>query len=333
MRMAYAIGERNMTDQTTNTQIDIDAVYNMTDEQIKEAISNLDKAETVPEDSLPSTSKVDSEKVDEINKEVEAKEADGILAADGKTILPIGVIHNLRVERNAEKEARITAEKKAADNEARAIAAEERLNSFNGSNIELDESLFTSDEELEVLEEDMPGSAAKTRKLQELAKSQAAQIKKQQESYETQQRQMVQAAVESAIDAVPKLAIIKALNPELYAKAELLDNTLRTADTNYQALSLKNKFENLIERIELMEGGAIGNDGTVITGQSAPQGAKNTSTTTATPKAPTTLSDMPGGSSGLIQSDKAESMTEAQIVNAMQKMTPQQQADYMASLY
>ena len=244
-----------------------DEIANLTDAQM-EALINAENGETDDSDAqaeqaAPSASK------EEVKKE---DEPIGILAKDGKSIIPIEVLQR---EREKALQATRTAEeltKTLQTTQAELEALRQKANEY----VDLDGEKALSDEELDALAEDLPEVADKIRALQAIASRAESVIK-------TQQAKDVQNVVQDAIDSVPKLAYLQASNPELFEFATQIDAQLRQDPAN-SSLTMQQRFEKVVERLEKV----IGNEITV-------QNAKKASIKVDDKTNITSLDDLPGG--------------------------------------
>lgn len=173
--------------------------------------------------------------------------AAGILAKDGKSIIPIEVLQSTR-EKLTQTQGSLTATQQQLST-AEAELAELRAKVDKHSSLELDADSALSEEELQALEEEMPEVAAKIRKAQDIAAKAQAVIKRQQEQDEISEQNKVINVVQEAIDSVPKLAYLQATNPKLFDMAKREDAALR-ADPANKDLTLSERFAKAVAEVE-----------------------------------------------------------------------------------
>lgn len=207
----------------------------MTFEEIEAATSELKDGEAV--DSPATTAEVD--------KNVD--EPTGIQDKSGNSIIPYEVLVS---ERTKSKE---LAQSKA-DADARIAELEAQLaNSTVANDVDIDESLFLSEEELEALAEELPAEAERTRKMQDFTRRQAAALQQKEVDAARLQQSLAVNSTQLAIDSVPKLAFIQATKPALFSLAVSIDNQLQAeAQTNpaIAAMSLTERFNLAVIRLE-----------------------------------------------------------------------------------
>lgn len=180
--------------------------------------------------------------------------AAGILAKDGKSIIPIEVLQNTRNQLTQVNSTLNETQQKLTTAEAELAELREKVNSQ--SNIQFDPEHSFTEEELEALEEEMPETAAKIRKAQEIAAKADAFIKQQQVKAQEDEQAVVANAVQDAIDSVPKLAYLQTTNEDLFGMATNIDKRLR-ADPANQNLTMTQRFEKVITELEKVIGTEI----------------------------------------------------------------------------
>jgi hypothetical protein len=182
----------------------------------------------------------------------EGKNADkeavvGILAKDGKSIIPIEV---LQQEREKALKAQALADDLTKKQEsAEAELAELRAKVSEHSNLMVDPDSELTEEELSALEEDLPELAAKIRASQGVVGRAKAMISKI-------EAESVQSSVQDAIDSVPKLAYLQSSNPDLFGFAVQIDDQMKH-DPEMRQLTTSQRFEKVIERLEKTIGSEI----------------------------------------------------------------------------
>lgn len=223
---------------------DPEKLASMTIEEIEAATAVADE---IVEDKPKDGEKVESPATPEaINKTDVEDEPQGVLTKDGKNIIPYEV---LITERDKSKELA----KSITSAEARIAELEAQLKNVAVGDVQVDESLFTSQEEIEVLQEEMPEVAAKNVRKDEFIKQQAIALQQKNIELQRLQQSLVVDTAQLAIDSVPKLAFIQATKPALFSLAVSIDNQLQQeakTDSAIAAMSLKERFELAVSKLE-----------------------------------------------------------------------------------
>lgn len=211
-----------------------------------------DTGEAAAETKTQAASSATTEEGEQAQDENET--AAGILAKDGKSIIPIEVLQNTRQQLTQVNSTLNETQQKLSSAEAELAQLREKVNSQSDIQFE-GEHVFT-DEELEVLEEDMPELAAKIRKAQDIAAKAQTYISRQEEKAEHDARTQAARVAQDAIDQVPKLAYLQATNPDLFEMAKTMDSRLR-ADPANKDLTLTQRFEKAVAMVETAIGTEI----------------------------------------------------------------------------
>jgi len=174
--------------------------------------------------------------------------ATGILAADGKHIIPIDV---LRSARAAEAQAREAAAAAIAELEALKAAA---AKSEAGDEIEVDvEQSDELDAQLATLAEDYPelGGFAKNLAAQVKAmRDVVSQLAADREANATQERVQRQLSVREAIDSNPTLLTWEQSDPEAWSRAVAYDKLLRERP-DWQGKPIQERFEQVAKLVQV----------------------------------------------------------------------------------
>ena len=235
---------------TTATYEDLlnnpDKLASMSMEEIEAFTASLEDSQT---GELKDGEKVESPATPaEVDKPDVVDDPKGVQDKSGNSIIPYEVLVS---ERNKSKE--LAQSKAEADARIAELEAQIAKTASASNTAELDETLFLSDEELEVLAEELPAEAERTRKIQDLAKRQAYALQQKEVDAERLQKSLAVNTTQIAIDSVPKLAFIQATKPALFSLAVSIDNQLQQeALTNpaIAAMSLTERFNLAVTRLE-----------------------------------------------------------------------------------
>jgi hypothetical protein len=246
---------------------------------------------------------------------------------DGKHSIPYSVLQRARDEANAERQAREALEAKIAELEQRGIS----VGTQNAATDPVDVADVIDAERLEALREEAPELAAMIEALATSAKAAearaAAAERTAQESQQREQfrvREASNALVEGAISNSPKLVWTRSEKPEVYNRIVDYDNFLRASEEG-RSMDLPTRLAKAISMYEAVNG-AIEVPG------SARPGPKTTPKV-AEPKfrVPSTLSDMPGGSSpAKSDAEQIGDLSGTDLALMMGKMTEAEQVAFLA---
>lgn len=268
-------------------------------------------------------------------------EPDGVATKDGKHIIPYAVLQAERerasttakeLETARAELAALTAAKAGAPGVTPEIAAPDQPKAGD-----------MSDEDLAVLKEDFPTvyNAMMAQRAQLAAM--AARLKPVQETVEQQEaahKRTVAEEVQSAIDATPKLALLKSSDPEQFALARQFDNMLK-GQAAWQGKPLAERFAKVIQLVEQTNGEIA-----IPVAVKAPPAAKTpeqlkaeavaiaaASAASTKTSVPTSLSDFPSGQHAAAnEQEAAQNMTHAQLAAKFANMTTEQQDAYLNNL-
>lgn len=286
-------------------------------------------------DAKPTESKADPVKTDQ---------PDGVLAKDGKTVIPYSVLANTRQQ---EAEAR----RVAAAASAQAERLQRELDELKAGKAATDNQQTTDEivAQIEQLTESVPEVAGPMKALVAQIQAQSAQIAELRKTAEqaVSQRNQVddeadpQSTVQSIIDQTPKLLYAQNGNPQLWERVVREDNLLRE-DPEFKGLSLKERFDKAVSIVEARYGVI-----TVPAEYLPPPREEKVNTevkpaaTPAAPAAPAaprpmTLSDLPGGippTRSDRRLDEQTTMEAAQYVDALiaKGLTPQELALHLGT--
>lgn len=292
------------------------------------------------EEAAAAAKAAEAAKVDtqQVNKE---SNAEGVLARDGKNVIPFSVLKSERDRAaRAEQLAKEAAEQVEAL-KAQLAAGNQGAKTGEGARTTeaATEAVAMTPEELEAFKEDFPtqykvymAQQATIKALTE-KQQQADQDRQQQE----QQQQRTHAEqVRDAIDATPKLAHIKASDPERFEAALRYDNALR-ADPKWDGKSLAERFAEVVKLVETTHGAIEIPGATPVTAQKTPEQLKQEAEALAAASAkkvvPTSMSDFPAGHPPATNEQQAlESMTTLQLAEKLGKMSSEQLETYLSNL-
>lgn len=256
------------------------------------------------------------------------QDADGVLAKDGKNVLPFSVLQGAR-ERAAILE-RMVEDQKAELERLRGERASEEGTTGKPAAGEPDEGEAgeLSEDVMQVVEQEFPALA----KILRAQQNELSSLREERMARNAAQASEIADKVQSIIDAKPKLAHLQANDPDAWRELVEHDNRL-AASPKWRGKSLSDRFDAAL-RIYEAENGEV----------SLPQtGAKKAHHTTqlagpsldtpaaASRRGPTTLSDLPGGKPAPV--DELASIEQASAVELtarFEAMTPEQLEAFIA---
>lgn len=264
---------------------------------------------------------------DKAAKDAEAAKAaevpEGILAKDGKNVIPYSQLESAR--------SRATAAEALVKEQATELAALRKGKEEPAVDVEM-----LTEDELETLEQDSP-TLAKTlraqqhaiRKLSETVQSVTQRQDQQLEAEATSAKSEVQ----TAIDANPTLASWQTDKDQtLWQEASRFDRLLRESP-KYADVPFKDRFAKVVELTQSALGLEV--KAPIVEAQSADaaKAAAAAILKAAKPGVPTSLSDIPGGAPPAVdEKDKVEQMSTVALGQMFMQMTPDQQRDYLSQL-
>ena len=187
--------------------------------------------------------------------EVIESEADGVATKDGKHIIPYSVL-------KADRDRATRAEQALRETQEKLVALEASVKAGTSvkagelANPTQQDASALSDEDMAALKEDFPTVYKGLMAMQAQAATLKAQLKPVQESVqqaEVNRALTVADQVQEAIDATPKLAHIKATNPEVFDLAKQFDNTLK-GQAAWANKPLSERFAKVVELVEQASG-------------------------------------------------------------------------------
>ncbi len=333
----------NPEDAAELVKDELNAVVNWGKEQPEpEAAEEPEKAETPEPEAEQETPKAEEPEEDEkpaAKQEGESSDADAdVLAKDGKHVIPYSVLRETRTQLSAaqemiEQQQKMIEDLKAAPDDADNRPAQEPKPEI-------------SDEDMAVLEEELPALAKILKTQQQTIESlneqmtdklkgveeKAEAAHKTQQEIEAERQQAVREQVQEAIDNNEALSRWSAEDPDRWQRAMAFDDTLRQ-DPMWSDKTFAERFEKVVELVNAV----LPEDR-----QEAPKPEEKPSPESLKAKAkeklgeqppPASLSDLPGGVPP--ESDdvsKLENMSPTQIEAMFDKMTPDQMESYLAGL-
>ena len=296
------------------------------------------KAEAAePDDKVKETETPKAEEAKEAPKEEPKPQAaevkpEGVLAKDGKNVIPYAVLESAR-ERAAAAE-QLAAEQLKELETLRAQKPKER---------EEPKSEMLSDEELTALEAESPTLAKLLRAQQATIQNLTGtveQIKGREEQRTSTEKAEVKSEIQTAIDAVPKLAAWQAAEDKTaFNIASLHDKTLR-AIPKYKDVSFEDRFKKVVELTEATlaeqqeETPAAGKPEVKAPTATEVRAAAEAKLAAAKSKGvPKSLSDIPGGAPPAVdERERIEQMSVFELGNKFMGMSPEQREAYLSGL-
>lgn len=191
------------------------------------------------------TGKVDPDKSS--NEEEQTDEPAGVATKAGDKIIPYAVLEQTRQKAREAEERASKLEQEKAEAQAKANELAEKMKSMTDANV--DDIKLMTEEEIEAIAEDLPELATTIRQMQATVKTLSSKVAQVEQAEVAKEQSNAKAAAQAAIDEVPKLAFIQAKSPALWREATNIDAQLRQ-DPQFQSLSLKERFEKVIELLE-----------------------------------------------------------------------------------
>ena len=237
----------------------------------------------------------------------------GVMSKDGKTVLPFAVVQSARQDRARERDGRIAAE-------AEAGRLRQELEDLRAGRVPAAEATDPIDEALAEAIEEIPALAAVAKALKETREELAAlKGKPAQAAKEEVDAGTDDDPVQSAIDAVPMLAVWQATDPEKFRRAQQLDVAI-SGSRKWADKPIGERFAHVVKLV-------ADEFDIQVEDEIAPQ--RTNTPNRANPKdvisraaraAPNTLSDMKGGAAATTE-DRMDRMPAQKMLSRMQDMT------------
>lgn len=335
---AIRICDYHMGDSCMSEELDLE---NLTDDELLNLVADEPLPDDVDDDNDSSDAESSTAEVDEADGEPDAeggetadsdKEAQPeeqedvdddlpVETKNGKGTIPYSVLQSTREQVNTYKQESEASAKKVAELEAKVSELSDKDKKY--SDVDVNEILDMSAEDLELLEEDNPELASKVKeavKAAEIYKHKTQELTDKEKQLE-QQKQAVE--IQSAIDSVPKLAYIQSSNPELFSFASMIDAKFNESG-EHADLTMAERFEKVIEHIETKVIGAE---------IQLPHTATKKQIEVKKATEIKSLDDIPGGQPPVANELEAKLAKPAQELLAdMENMTQEQLDDFMARL-
>jgi hypothetical protein len=272
-------------------------------------------------------------KTDSVAPDASAKtgeEEAPIQSRDGKHTIPYNVLAT-------ERERRQQAEQAMAELQARIDTLQVQGTAAPAAATPTKAEGAISDEDLAALREDFPAFAkvieAQMAKIDTL-ESRLSTVYGKEEQREAVEQRTVQQQVRDMIDTNPKLSALEA-DPAAWARAVEIDNMLKDQPEN-KNLSLEERFDKVVKGYESFYGAIPGAAADTPTPKPVQKSAREQAEALLQkqmPATPRSLSDLPGGlPDAQNEAQRAENMSEIEMGNMMQKMTPAQIEQYLNNL-
>lgn len=331
--------------------------FDPTDAEAHAAIMNELGAQEAPPKAKEPAKEPDEDKpkeADDAKKEVakeapeepakEPAKAEGVLAPDGKSLIPYA-------ELQAAREGRRVAERALSEVTDQVVALNERIKALEEGRADPGQDGKSADEieaAFATLEEEAPSLVAPLRSaFDALLKQVRAQedvvssLKSTAEQTDEEIQKEVSTAVERAIDSQPALVAWRAQEDKrLWKQCQTLDNALRE-DPEWQDKPFEERFAQVVKSMVALHGDDI------LPASARPKEAKvetpglssaqikkaaEAKLNEAAPKA-ITLTDMPAGASPeQDEAERLENISPAQLLAKFDSMTPAQQQAYLRSV-
>lgn len=286
------------------------------------ATGDTQKEAAKPVEAAPETPKASEEKAE--------IKPDGILAKDGKNLIPYSQLESAR-SRAATAEERAKAAEDLAARQAQELEA--LKNKPNAAETEM-----LTEDELAALEADSP-TLAKTLRMQQALiqqlRDEVGQVKTVQQHRAVTEEASIKSEIQSAIDANPTLAGWQTAEDQtMWNEASRVDRMLRESPA-YASVSFEDRFKKVVEMTQValnIEPPKSDESPALTPEQIRAAAAAKLKQVTAT-KRPTTLSDIPGGAPPAVdERQKVEEMSPIALGQQFLGMTKEQLDAYLASL-
>ena len=310
-------------------QLNVDTIVGTADEIPGDAAANAESKE--PKKDEPAPAKAEAEPA--AAQAAAAAKPDGVLAKDGKNVIPYSQLESAR-QRAAEAEALVR-------QQAEELAQLRRAQAPTGTQEPAQDAEMLTDEELDALAEDSP-TLAKTLRSQQAAIRQLREtvegVTRTQATQQAAQVAEVKTEVQSAIDGNATLAEWQtAQDRTMWTRASSIDRMLRELP-EYANVSFADRFDKVVEMTQIALGQqpdapAPAQQKEELTPEQIKTAAKAKLTAAAKGRRPTTLSDIPGGAPPAVdERQKVEEMSTVGLGQMFLGMTPEQRDAYLQSL-
>lgn len=319
-----------------NHESNQDSDLNVDEENVEALIKQLEgeqseaeEAETEEEVKTTEAGEVEASEPEE-TKASEPEKSDVVMdekvivTRDGKHEIPYSVLANERA-RNVQLQRELEELKKAKAEEA----VTEDPSETDGQSTDMDEDLEFFKEEFgeEAAEAERKRRAryAEMEKRQKELEQKIEENNKWREQLETKREDEIVNEVNEAIDSIPQLREWRDSDDPMWQAAVALDNRL-SQDPDNSGLSFKERFSMVVERL-------TGQKPTQKPEQNTKAALEQKLAQTKPSSLPNSLSDIPGGQApAQSETDSLEALTTSQLEAKFEKMTPEQQAEYLARL-
>lgn len=272
-----------------------------------------------------------------------AAEPVGVATKDGRHVIPFAVLQAEREKATTTAKELEAVRTRLAELEAAAKAGTPGVKPEPAAPAQPKADDLSADD-LAALKEDFPTVYKALMATRAQAAALEAQLKPVQETVQQEQATRAQTEaeqVQAAIDATPKLALIKSSNPELFELAKQFDSALK-GQADWQGKSLAERFAKVVDLVEQTKGeivipGAVKTPPPAAkTQEQLKEEAKAAAAAAATASkttVPTSLSDFPAGQPAAnSEMEAVTNMTHAQLAAKFASMTPEQQDAYLNNL-
>jgi hypothetical protein len=264
--------------------------------------------------------------------------ADGVLAKDGKHVLPFTVLEGARrraaeleeiVRQQTEYIASLSQQAgKSPDPEQQAQQASD--SPLSDMDID-DETIAAYEEELPALAKVLRQARANQQVIQQLTEQVADLSTRDERKAQQETANKSRGEVQDAIDAVPAIAHLQASDPEAWAEVVALDNSMKDLP-KFKALSLKDRFEKVAAAYQAVNG-PIKLPAAEPSQKDMTKEADRVIAASAGRTRPASLTDLPGGATPPVDERAAfETTSTAELGASFERMNDEQQQAYLARL-
>lgn len=318
-------------ERLANDQINLALEGGQEQINVDNIVGKVDVDEIKVESSPAAEVKTEPVKTEEVKTEgkVEETKPDGILAKDGKNVIPYSQLESAR-KRATDAEDRATA--------AQAVATElsGRLKALEeGKQVEGEAGLLT-EAELETLEADSPALAKVLRTLQDQNKALEEKVKSvtdTQASQQQSQEKEIKSEIQTAIDSNPTLASWQSAEDQtLWKEASRFDKLLRESP-KYADVPFAERFAKVVALTQEALDIAPANTEEKITLTPEQVRAAAAAKLKDVKSVPTSLSDIPGGAPPAVdEKGKVEQMSTVALGQQFMNMKREELDAYLSQL-
>lgn len=316
----------NLMDQAYSNP-DLASIEALLNGEVPEELKN---EEVVEEEGEPTSAKA-KEEPEAKQEEVEEEEApQSIATKSGKGQIPYAVLQSERERRQAAEQAMQQMQQR--------LEAAQRAQATGQRQTDSTDAVETTDDELSEISNDFPQIGKVIKQLQsklENTEAQLQQVRSLEQSRAEVEQTNAQKSVQEAMDEHPALLHWQAKEPELFAQAIEIDQSLQN-NPKFSHLSLTDRFAKVVSAMEAIHGKAeVDTEAPTeeepkVSNEKLVELAKEAAAKASKGGKPRTLSDMPGGLAPQSEDSKLENMTASDLAGMFANKSPEEIAAFVA---